>query len=167
MTFGPEGSNGSRIHDKATVGQILDLFKSYGYNELDTARGYCDGQEEGFITSVGWKERGLKLASKCYPVKAGGHSAAGLRETTEKTMAELKTDKIDLYYLHAPDYTTPLEETITIMDTLHKEGKVDVWGISNFAVCCISNHLMVVLASRRDVHHRSRAKLGPTKGLSR
>ena len=76
----------------------------------------------------------MKMASKCYPVEAGGHSAEKLRATLETSLKELKTDKIDLYYLHAPDYTTPLEETITVMDQLHKEGKVDVWGISNFAV---------------------------------
>src|SRR5277367_5054932 len=134
MTFGPEGTGGARVHEISTVGDILDTFQKFGYDELDTARGYCNGEEEGFITKAGWKERGMKMGSKCYPVEAGGHSAEKLRATLEKSLAELKTDKIDLYYLHAPDYTTPLADTITIMDQLHKEGKVDVWGISNFAV---------------------------------
>jgi aflatoxin B1 aldehyde reductase len=134
MTFGPEGSSGARVYDISTVGDILDTFKKFGYDELDTARGYCGGQEEGFITQAGWKQRGLKMGSKCYPVEAGWHNAENLRAALEKSLSELKTDKIDLYYLHAPDYTTPLEETVTIMDKLHKEGKVDVWGISNFAV---------------------------------
>lgn len=134
MTFGPEGSGGARISDVSTVGDVLDMFKKFGYDELDTARSYCNEQEEAFITKVGWKERGLKMASKCYPVNPGAHSTKGLRATLEKSLSELKTDKIDIYYLHAPDYTTPLEETIMIMDQLHKEGKVEVWGISNFAV---------------------------------
>ena|SRR5271154_6133984 len=137
MTFGPEGTSGSRVHDYKAVGDILDLFKRFGYDELDTARGYCSEQEEAFITKVGWKERGFKLATKCYPSAPGGHNAENLRAAVEKSLSELKTDKVDLYYLHAPDYTTPLEDTVKIMDTLHKEGKVEVWGISNFAVLCL------------------------------
>jgi len=157
MTFGPEGTGGARIHDISAVGDVLDLFKKYSYDELDTARVYCDGKEEGFITKVGWKERGFKIASKCYPVKPGGHSAPELRATLEKSLSELKTDKIDLYYLHAPDWATPLEETVKAMDELYKEGKVAVWGISNFTVLCYlkCTDIILVLASRGDVYSGS------------
>jgi aflatoxin B1 aldehyde reductase len=134
MTFGPEGTGGARITDISTVGDVLDTFKKYGYDELDTARSYCDAQEEGFITKAGWKERGMKMGSKVYPIKPGDHSAPKLRATLEKSLSELKTDKIDIYYLHAPDYGTPFEETVKAMDELHKEGKVEQFGISNFAV---------------------------------
>jgi aflatoxin B1 aldehyde reductase len=134
MTFGPEGTGGARITDISTVGDVLDTFKKYGYDELDTARSYCDTQEEGFITKAGWKERGMKMGSKVYPIKPGDHSAPKLRATLEKSLSELKTDKIDIYYLHAPDYGTPFEETVKAMDELHKEGKVEQFGISNFAV---------------------------------
>jgi len=134
MNFGPPGSAGARITDTATVVKVLDTFKRYGYDELDTARGYCDGKEEGFVTQAGWKERGFKMGTKCYPVKPGGHSAGPLREALETSLHELKTDKLDIFYLHAPDYTTPLADTVQALDVLHKEGKFDVLGISNFAV---------------------------------
>jgi aflatoxin B1 aldehyde reductase len=137
MTFGPEGTGGARIYDVKTVADILDLFKRHGYDELDTARGYCNGQEEAFITQVGWKQRGLKIATKCYPSNSGGHSEKELRAAVEKSLSELKTEKIDLYYLHAPDYTTPFEETLKAMDALYKEGKVGEWGISNFSVSAL------------------------------
>ena len=134
MTFGPPGSAGARITDLATVEKVLDTFKHYGYDELDTARGYCDGKEEGFVTEAGWKERGFKMGTKCYPIKAGGHSAESLREALETSLRELKTKKLDIFYLHAPDYTTPLADTVQALDVLYKEGKFDVYGISNFAV---------------------------------
>jgi aflatoxin B1 aldehyde reductase len=156
MTFGPEGTSGARVHDISAVGDILDTFKKFGYDELDTARGYCSEKEEGFITEVGWKERGFKMASKCYPTSPGGHSAENLRATLETSLSELKTDKIDLYYLHAPDWATPLEDTVKAMDDLYKEGKVEVWGISNFTVIMLYLvFITVVVASCRNVHNCS------------
>jgi aflatoxin B1 aldehyde reductase len=134
MTFGPEGTGGARIYDTSAVGDVLDTFKKFGHDELDTARAYCGGEEEKFIAEVGFKKRGLKLASKAFPVSPGAHNAERLRATLETSLKELNTDKVDLYYLHAPDWDTPLEETLRTMNELHKEGKVEEWGLSNFAV---------------------------------
>lgn len=134
MTFGPEGTEGSRITDIPTLENVFDTFQKYGYNELDTARMYCDGQCEGFITQAGWQKRGMKIASKIYPSNGLTHKPTSLRATLEKTLGELKTGKVDIYYLHAPDHGTPLEETMVVMDELHKEGKFDVFGLSNYAV---------------------------------
>lgn len=167
MTFGPPGTAGARITDIATVEKVLDTFKAYGYDELDTARGYCDGQEEGFVTQAGWKNRGFKMGTKSYPVKPGGHSAGPLREALETSLRELKTDKLDIFYLHAPDYTTPLADTVQAMDVLHKEGKFDVFGISNFAVLSLTALITPVLAGSRDVHDRPRAESHSAQGLSR
>jgi aflatoxin B1 aldehyde reductase len=134
MTFGPEGTGGARIHDHTEVGKVLDLFKSFGYDELDTARAYCDGQEEGFVTEVGWTQRGMKMATKAYPVNPGDHCREKLRATVEKSLSELKVDKVHIYYLHAPDWGTPLEDIARTMDELYREGKFEHFGISNFAV---------------------------------
>ena len=142
MTFGPPGSSGARITDISTVGKVLDTFQKFGYDELDTARGYCDEQEEGFITKAGWKERGMKMGTKAYPLQPGYHSASKLRETVEKSLSELKTDKIHIYYLHAPDYGTPLADTVKAMDDLYKEGKFEHFGISNFAVSSLPVNLL-------------------------
>jgi len=46
----------------------------------------------------------------------------------------LKTDKIDIFYLHAPDWATLLDETVKGMNDLYKEGKVGQFGLSNFTV---------------------------------
>lgn len=167
MTFGPPGTAGARITDIPTVEKVLDTFKGFGYSELDTARGYCDGQEERFVTEAGWKNRGFKMGTKSYPIKPGGHSAGPLREALETSLRELKTDKLDIFYLHAPDYTTPFADTVQAMDVLHREGKFDVFGISNFAVLSLKALVTPVLASSRDVHNRPRAESHSTQGLSR
>jgi aflatoxin B1 aldehyde reductase len=75
------------------------------------------------------------MGSKVYPINPGDHSAQKLRATLEKSLSELKTDKIDIYYLLAPDYGTPFEETVKAMDELHKEGMLNSLGFP-ISPCC-------------------------------
>jgi len=56
-----------------------------------------------------------------------------LRTHLNISLKALQLDKIDLYYLHAPDRTTPFEETLREVNALHKEGFFNRWGLSNFA----------------------------------
>lgn len=60
------------------------------------------------------------------------HSASDLRKYLLESLAALKCAKLDLWYLHAPDRTTPFEETFKAVDELHKEGLFDRFGISNY-----------------------------------
>ena len=66
MTFGPPGTEdkGSRITSLDEYKQCLDFLQQKGYNELDTAKFYIAGQQEGFTREAGWKERGFSLATK-------------------------------------------------------------------------------------------------------
>ncbi|WVR07852.1 hypothetical protein IAU60_004895 [Kwoniella sp. DSM 27419] len=91
----------------------LDHFQSQGYNEIDTARVYVGGAQEGWTADAGYKERGLKIASKWYPNEAGAHKEAKVKEIVSTSLKELRTDKVDIYYLHA-------------------EGKFETFAISNF-----------------------------------
>jgi len=61
---------------------------------------------------------------RVYPLSPGDHSPAKLREACEKSVASLKGNKIRVYYLHAPDYATPFEETLKTIDELYREGKL-------------------------------------------
>ena len=74
----------------------------------------------------------LTLATKCYPREAGIHKAAGLTEYLNTSLKELKTDCVDIFYLHAPDRSVPFEETLEAADKLHKEGKFVQLGLSNY-----------------------------------
>ncbi|EXJ96029.1 hypothetical protein A1O1_01155 [Capronia coronata CBS 617.96] len=135
MTFGPPGTEakGARITSLDEFNKSLDYLQSQGYNEVDTARMYVGGDQEGFTREAKWKERGLTLATKCYPAEPGGHKPAQLRATLEKSLKELGTDTVDIFYLHAPDRSVPFVETLGECDALFKEGKFVQLGLSNYA----------------------------------
>lgn len=101
MTFGPDESAGARITSLDEYNKFLDHFQAAGYNEVDTARSYVNGQQEAFTREAKWKERGLTLATKVYPDVPGKHQAAILTEHFEKSLKELGTDSVDIFYLHA------------------------------------------------------------------
>lgn len=101
MTFGPDESKGARITSLSSYKEYLDYFQSQGYNEVDTARGYVGGKQEAFTREAGWKERGLKLATKVYPDVPGKHKPDVLTEQFEISLKELGTDCVDIFYLHA------------------------------------------------------------------
>ena len=135
MTFGPPGteSKGGRITSLDEYNKNLDCFQAQGHNEVDTARAYIGGDQEGFTKDAKWKDRGLTLATKCYPVKPGDHAPEKLRASLEKSLKELGTDCVDIFYLHAPDRATPFKDTLEGCNAMFKEGKFVTLGLSNFA----------------------------------
>ncbi|KAJ9605075.1 hypothetical protein H2200_010465 [Cladophialophora chaetospira] len=135
MTFGPPGSEskGGRITSLDDYNKNLDYFQSQGYNEVDTARAYIGGGQEGFTKEAKWKDRGLTLATKCYPVKPGDHAPEKLRASLDKSLNELGTKSVDIFYLHAPDRSVPFKDTLEEANKLFKEGKFVQLGLSNFA----------------------------------
>jgi aryl-alcohol dehydrogenase-like predicted oxidoreductase len=131
MTFGSET-------DQSTGHRILDEFVGAGGTMIDTADTYAAGTSEEIIG--GWlktKNRDdLVIATKVYgeagpgmPVRGAGrkHILAGV----EDSLRRLQTDFIDLYQIHVFDDATPLEETLTTLDTLVTSGKVRFIGASN------------------------------------
>ncbi len=59
------------------------------------------------------------------------------------SLARLGTDYVDIYYLHQPDYETPVEESLETMDTLVKAGKVRYVGISNYAAWQVADIMAI------------------------
>ncbi|KAH6609573.1 aldo keto reductase [Trichoderma cornu-damae] len=134
MTFGPNESDGARITDVETLDKALDVLQARGYNEVDTARVYVGGAQEGYTRQANWKKRGLTLATKVkYPAAPGENSAEKVVESVEKSLEELGTDSVDILYLHKPDRGVPFAETLEAVDRLHKAGKFAKLGISNFS----------------------------------
>jgi aflatoxin B1 aldehyde reductase len=111
----------------------LDYFQSKGYNEVDTARTYVGGAQEAWTRDAKWKDRGLTLATKVYPTEPGTHKPDKLKELFTTSLKELEADAVDIFYLHAPDHSTPFEETLGAINELHKQGKFVQLGLSNFA----------------------------------
>jgi aflatoxin B1 aldehyde reductase len=132
MTFGPSEAKGARITSLDEYNKCLDYFQQQGFNEVDTARIYIDGEQEAFTAKANWKSRGLTLATKWYPQQPGFHKPDILRENLELSLKELQTDTVDIFYLHAADRATPFAETLEAVNQLHKEGKFVQLGLSNF-----------------------------------
>lgn len=101
MNFGPDPSTGARITSLDEYNTLLDHFQAAGYSEVDTARTYIGGKQEAFTRDAKWRERGLTLATKVYPLQAGWHTEAELTSRFETSLKELGTNCVDIFYLHA------------------------------------------------------------------
>lgn len=166
MTFGPDSSTGARITSLDEYNRCLDYFQSQGYNEVDTARAYIGGRlvpvkaawaqgladshtgkQEAFSAEAHWKERGLTLATKCFPTEPGTHKAAVLKEQLGLSLKELKANCVDIFYLHAADRSVHFEETLEALNEMHKDGKFVQLGLSNFAAFEVAE--IVVMCKER------------------
>ncbi|KAI0074930.1 Aldo/keto reductase [Panus rudis PR-1116 ss-1] len=143
MTFGEPGKEGARVHELKDIEAILDVFQAHGHNEIDTARVYTGGTSEELLGKIDWRKRGLKLETKLYPNKVQArlqqpgaalisHSPEDLRKYLDISLKALNADQLEMWYLHAPDRTTPFEDTLRTVNELYKEGKFRRFGISNY-----------------------------------
>jgi aryl-alcohol dehydrogenase-like predicted oxidoreductase len=143
MTFGDQVNEADSIR---MVHRALDA----GVNFIDTADAYTKGVSE-IITGKALKGKrdGLILASKvcnqvgAYKLKDTGLSRWHVINGVEASLKRLDTDCLDIYYLHKPDYNTPLEETLAAFDMLVRQGKVIYVGMSNFAAWQICQALWI------------------------
>jgi aryl-alcohol dehydrogenase-like predicted oxidoreductase len=126
--------------DESTAHRILDSFVEAGGTFVDTADTYSSGVSEEMIGS--WlksKDRDeLVIATKVYGEAAPGLPVRGagrkhVMAAVDASLRRLGTDFIDLYQIHVWDDATPLEETLTTLDTLVSSGKVRFIGASNLA----------------------------------
>ena len=142
MMFGGQTSEADSL-------QIMDYAYSQGINFFDTANTYVQGESE-FIVGKGLKGRrhDILLATKVRGQMGSGRNDFGLNRRNilaalEASLQRLDTDYLDLYYLHAPDYDTSLEETVETMSSLVKSGKIRYWGVSNFAAWQVADMLAI------------------------
>ena len=143
MTFGPDPAAGARITSLDTYNSILDKFQAAGHNEIDTARVYIGGKQEAFTRAANWKARGLSCATKWYPHYEKAHAAATIEEMLNKSLEELGTDCVDIFYLHAADRTLPFQEPLKKLDEMHKQGKFVQLGLSNFTAYEVAEVVML------------------------
>jgi aryl-alcohol dehydrogenase-like predicted oxidoreductase len=138
---------------------MLDAALDAGIIHIDTANGYAGGESERMLARLldGRRDR-VTLATKAgmpHP-DAGEHSplsAAGLRASVEGSLSRLGTDHIDLFYLHQPDRTASLAETLGTVAEMVAEGKIGALGVSNYAAWQIAevNHTADDVGAPRPV----------------
>ncbi|XP_075047265.1 aflatoxin B1 aldehyde reductase member 2-like [Mixophyes fleayi] len=120
-----------RRMDAGPSGEAVREFLGRGHDELDTAFMYADGETERVLGGLGLGA-GVKLATKANPWEGKTLRADSVRQQLETSLERLKTSSVHLFYLHAPDHQTPVEETLAACQELHKEGKFTELGLSNY-----------------------------------
>lgn len=137
MTFGTEWGFGV---DEMISRSIFDRYIELGGNFVDTADGYTAGKSEEltgkFINDRHLRDR-IVLATKFTfntdpgNPNAGGNGRKNIYRALEGSLRRLKTDYIDLYWLHAWDTVTLVEEVISTMNDLVRAGKIRHYGFSD------------------------------------
>jgi aryl-alcohol dehydrogenase-like predicted oxidoreductase len=124
--------------DVETTRRVVHHAIDAGINHFDTADIYGgEGKSEDYIGQVlGDKRKKVVLATKFgLPFDAAGTMKGGSRkyamQAVEASLKRLRTDYIDLYYLHKPDPSVPIEETLGALDDLRKQGKIRWYANSN------------------------------------
>lgn len=137
MTFGTDWGWGS---PKETAFRILDRYLGAGGNFVDTADGYTGGTSEAFIGEYleARRERDRVVLATKYSFNgvpgdpnAGGNGRKNLRRALEGSLRRLRTDYVDLYWVHVWDTLTPIEEVMSTLNDVVREGKVRYIGLSD------------------------------------
>ena len=129
---------GGRIdYDASRV--VIDEAIEQGITLLDTADIYSQGTSEEFIGRAleGRRDRVLVATKFGKPLDENPSESRGSRDyirwAVEGSLRRLRTDTIDVYQMHEPDPSTPIEETLEALHELVREGKVRYVGSSNFS----------------------------------
>jgi aryl-alcohol dehydrogenase-like predicted oxidoreductase len=135
MTFGEDWGWGS---PKDESRKIYDAYRAAGGNFIDTANVYTNGSSENLLGEfIRDHRQSLVLATKYTNANAGtdpnaaGNHRKSMVQALEASLRRLKTDYIDLYWLHNWDQMTPAEEVMRAFDDLVRDGKVLYIGISD------------------------------------
>lgn len=135
MTFGSEWGWGA---DDAEAGRIFDAYVDRGGNFIDTSVNYTNGASERILGRLlAAKRDRIVLATKFTMardpanINSGGNHRFNLVRSVETSLRQLDTDRIDLMYVHAWDFTTRPDEVMRALDDLVRAGKVLYLGICN------------------------------------
>ncbi len=134
-TFGTETGFGA---DKDESRRMFDAFASAGGNFIDTADGYTSGTSEKMVGEFVKADRKHFVIASKYSFcdkpgdpNAGGNHRKHMMEALNGSLKRLNVDCLDLYWVHAWDELTPIEEVMRGLDDLVRAGKILYIGISN------------------------------------
>ena len=135
MTFGDDWGWGSA---KDEARKVYDAFREAGGNFVDTANMYTNGTSESFLGEFMQGHRQSVVMATKYTnalpgtdPNAAGNQRKNMMQAVEASLKRLKTDYIDLYWVHIWDQITPVEEVMRGLDGLVRAGKVLYTGISD------------------------------------
>src|SRR5690348_12516175 len=135
MTFGDDWGWGA---DAAESRRIFDAFAGAGGTFVDTSNNYTDGTSEALVGTFAEHARDRFVLATKYTLtvdrtdpNAGGNHRKSLVRSLEQSLRRLRTDYVDLLWLHMRDATTPIEEAVRALDDQVRLGKVLYVGISD------------------------------------
>lgn len=135
MTFGEEWGWGASRQESR---RVYDAFREAGGNFIDTANKYTEGTSERYLGEFMAAEREAVVLATKYTLtmnpgdpNASGNHRKNLVQSVEASLKRLKTDYIDLLWVHAWDFLTPTEEIMRALDDLVRRGKILYVGVSD------------------------------------
>ncbi len=142
MTFGEQGGVGAPADE---CRRMVDAYAEAGGNVIDTAISYRDGESERIVGEVLAGRRDRFVVSTKYTVSrdradpnAAGNHRKNLARSLETSRRRLRTDYVDVYWVHIWDRHTPVEETMRALDDAVRTGKVLYVGVSDTPAWVVS-----------------------------
>jgi aryl-alcohol dehydrogenase-like predicted oxidoreductase len=142
MTFGDNWGWGSSFDESK---KVFDSYAEAGGNFVDTANRYTDGTSEEYVGNFIAADREhfvvatkYTLSGKTKNPNASGNHRKNLVQALDASLKRLKTDYIDLYWVHAWDFTTPIEEVMRALDDQVRAGKILHIGVSDTPAWVVS-----------------------------
>ena len=122
------------------VEAFVNAFLDAGYDELDTAYVYNEGNCERLLGEVLPKlDRPFRIATKVNPRISGRLDADAAYKQVNESLARMKLASVDTVFLHFPDPATPVEGVLGAMAELHEQGKYRELGLSNFPAWMVAD----------------------------
>ena len=137
-------NNFGRRLDRAGTALVVGAALDAGITLFDTADVYGDGLSEEYLGAALGAQRDEVIVATKFGMDmpdGSGASAAWIARAVEDSLRRLGTDHIDLYQMHRPDPTTPIEETLEALDELVASGKVTAIGASNMTAAGIAESM--------------------------
>jgi aryl-alcohol dehydrogenase-like predicted oxidoreductase len=135
MTFGTDWGWGASLEESR---KIFDAYANAGGNFIDTANRYTNGTSEQYVGDFIAGDRGHWVVASKYTLKTrdgdpsfSGSHRKNLAQSLEASLQRLKTDYLDLYWVHAWDEFTPADELMRALDDVVRQGKVLYVGVSD------------------------------------
>lgn len=122
------------------VGKFINAFLDAGYEELDTAYVYNDGDCERLLGEVlPDLGRPYRIATKVNPRISGKLDADAAYKQVNESLERMRIPSVDTVFLHFPDPATPVESVLGAMADLHDQGKFRELGLSNFPAWMVAD----------------------------
>lgn len=142
MTFGPDWGWGA---SKEESRKIFDAYAEAGGNFIDTANVYTNGTSENYVGEFVASDREHFIVATKYSLSTraddpnfSGNHRKNMTQAVEASLKRLNTDYIDLYWVHAWDNMTPVDEVMRALDDMVRVGKVLYVGVSDTPAWVVS-----------------------------